>query len=58
MIFIVSIEGYITVTSLVSITRDLGGFHEVSWIVSSYQLGFVGQCLSPLSRAWLNMRTE
>jgi len=43
MIFIVSVEANIAVTSLVAITHDLGGFQVVSWVISSYQLGFVGQ---------------
>ena len=42
MVFIVSVEVNIAVTSFVAITRDLGGFEQVSWILSGYQLGFVG----------------
>ncbi|KAI0882850.1 putative efflux pump antibiotic resistance protein [Annulohypoxylon maeteangense] len=41
MVFIVSIEGSIAATSLITITSDLGDFERVSWILSSYQLGFV-----------------
>ncbi|PQE06763.1 MFS multidrug transporter protein [Rutstroemia sp. NJR-2017a BBW] len=41
MVFIVSVEANIAVTSFVSITRDLGGFERVSWILSAYQLGFI-----------------
>ncbi|KAI1088164.1 putative efflux pump antibiotic resistance protein [Rostrohypoxylon terebratum] len=41
MVFIVSIEGNITSTSLITITGELGDFERVSWILSSYQLGFV-----------------
>ncbi|THV53999.1 hypothetical protein BGAL_0037g00430 [Botrytis galanthina] len=41
MVFIVSVEANVAVTSFVTITRDLGGFETISWILSSYQLGFV-----------------
>ncbi|GAB1315320.1 hypothetical protein MFIFM68171_05530 [Madurella fahalii] len=41
LIFLVSAETNITVTALVAITNDLGGFNKTSWILSSYQLGFV-----------------
>ncbi|KAI1453480.1 putative efflux pump antibiotic resistance protein [Annulohypoxylon moriforme] len=41
MVFIVSIEGSIAATSLITITSDLGDFERVSWILSGYQLGFV-----------------
>ncbi|KXX79724.1 Multidrug resistance protein 3 [Madurella mycetomatis] len=41
LIFLVSAETNITVTALVAITSDIGGFGKTSWILSSYQLGFV-----------------
>ncbi|KAG8162130.1 hypothetical protein KVR01_007895 [Diaporthe batatas] len=41
MVFIVSIEANIAVTAFVAIARDLGGFETISWVLSSYQLGFV-----------------
>lgn len=43
IIFLVTIEGYIVVTSLVEIERDLGDFQNASWILSGYQLGFVSK---------------
>lgn len=43
IVFLVTIESYIVVTSLVDISGDLDGFDNVSWIMSSYQLGFVGK---------------
>ncbi|TGO85202.1 hypothetical protein BPOR_0420g00020 [Botrytis porri] len=41
MVFIVSVEANVAVTSFVTITRDLGGFETISWVLSGYQLGFV-----------------
>lgn len=43
MVFIVSVEANVAVTSFVTISRDLGGFDIISWILSGYQLGFVGE---------------
>jgi MFS family permease len=35
------VETYIAVTALVAIAGDLGGFETSSWVLSSYQLGYV-----------------
>lgn len=43
IVFLVTIESYIVVTSLVDISGELDGFDNVSWVMSSYQLGFVGK---------------
>ncbi|KJZ70793.1 hypothetical protein HIM_09806 [Hirsutella minnesotensis 3608] len=42
MLFVVQIEVSIVTTSLVAITKDLGGFDAASWVMSSYLLGYVG----------------
>ncbi|RYP49219.1 hypothetical protein DL768_005036 [Monosporascus sp. mg162] len=42
MLFLVQTEISIVTTSLVAITRDLGGFDTASWVLSSYLLGYVG----------------
>ncbi|KAI0451922.1 putative multidrug resistance protein fnx1 [Xylaria acuta] len=39
ILFLVSLDGTITSTSVVKITSDLNGFDEASWILSAYQLG-------------------
>jgi MFS family permease len=39
--FMVSVEISVVATALVSIAEDIGGFQEVSWIMSSYLLGYV-----------------
>ncbi|KAI0886605.1 putative multidrug resistance protein fnx1 [Annulohypoxylon maeteangense] len=41
MMFMVNFEVPVVVTALVSITNDLGGFNNVSWVVSAYLLGYV-----------------
>ncbi|KAF3061049.1 putative MFS-type transporter C16A3.17c [Daldinia childiae] len=41
MLFLTSIDTTIATTSVVAITRDLGGFEMSSWILTSYQLGYV-----------------
>lgn len=41
MFFLTMIDITIATTSLVAITRDLGGFETASWILTSYQLGYV-----------------
>lgn len=43
MVFMVTFEIPVVTTSLVAITDSLGGFDNVSWIVTSYLLGYVGQ---------------
>lgn len=43
MLFIVQVESTIVSTSLVTISHELGGFDNTSWVVSSYLLGFVGK---------------
>ncbi|KAH9887452.1 MFS multidrug transporter-like protein [Xylariomycetidae sp. FL2044] len=40
--FLATMEAYIVTTSIVAITADIGGFDSSSWILSSYQLGYVG----------------
>lgn len=42
MMFITNMEIPVLITALVAITEDLGGFGDVSWVVSSYLLGYVG----------------
>lgn len=41
-LFLVTVETTVATTALVSITADIGGFREGSWIMTSYQLGYVG----------------
>lgn len=58
MVFLVSVEANIAVTSLVAISHDLGGFEIVTWILSSYQLGFVCQSdifYSPLPESMVTL---
>lgn len=43
MVFMVTFEIPVVTTSLVAITDSLGGFDNVSWIVTSYLLGYVGE---------------
>lgn len=40
--FITNMEIPVLITALVAITEDLGGFGDVSWVLSSYLLGYVG----------------
>ncbi|KAI5927647.1 putative multidrug resistance protein fnx1 [Camillea tinctor] len=42
MIFLIVLEIPIVPTSLVAISNDIGGFDELSWIISGYLLGRVG----------------
>lgn len=42
MMFITNMEIPVLITALIAITSDLGGFEDVSWVVSSYLLGYVG----------------
>ncbi|KAI0531883.1 putative multidrug resistance protein fnx1 [Xylaria digitata] len=42
MIFLVVLEIPIVPTALVPISNDLGGFNDLSWVISSYLLGRVG----------------
>ncbi len=49
-VFIVNLEIPVVTTSLVAITHDLNGFDKISWVVSSYLLGYVGlepHCIHP-----------
>lgn len=39
----VSLEIPVVTTALVSIVGGLGGFDKISWVVSSYLLGYVGK---------------
>ncbi|KAI9151238.1 Efflux pump FUS6 [Paramyrothecium foliicola] len=39
--FLATVETFIAVTALVAIANDLGGFETSSWVLSSYQLGYV-----------------
>ncbi|KAG6362567.1 hypothetical protein INS49_007659 [Diaporthe citri] len=41
LMFITNMEIPVLITALVAITEDLGGFGDVSWVVSSYLLGYV-----------------
>ncbi|KAK2616633.1 hypothetical protein QQS21_000456 [Conoideocrella luteorostrata] len=41
---LVTMEVSIATTALVAITNELGGFNRASWLLSSYQLGYVGAC--------------
>lgn len=41
MFFLVSMEISVVTTALVAIAEDLGGFESVSWVLSSYLLGYV-----------------
>lgn len=43
--FIVNFELSVVNTTLVAIVNDVGGFDSVSWVVSAYLLGYVGQLL-------------
>ncbi|KAI1817164.1 putative multidrug resistance protein fnx1 [Poronia punctata] len=40
-VFIVNLEIPVVTTSLVAIVADLGGFDKLSWVLSSYLLGYV-----------------
>ncbi|KAI1171984.1 putative efflux pump antibiotic resistance protein [Nemania sp. FL0916] len=42
LLFLTAIELSIVTTTLVSITDDLGGLDNASWVASSYLLGYVG----------------
>ncbi|KAI1307148.1 putative multidrug resistance protein fnx1 [Xylaria venustula] len=42
IMFLVNLEVPVVITALVSITSDLKGFDNVSWVVASYLLGYVG----------------
>ncbi|KAI1740696.1 putative multidrug resistance protein fnx1 [Xylaria scruposa] len=42
IMFLVNLEVPVVITALVSITSDLRGFENVSWVVASYLLGYVG----------------
>lgn len=42
MVFQVVLEIPIIPTSLVSVSNDIGGFDDLSWVISSYLLGRVG----------------
>lgn len=44
----VQVEVPIVTTSLVAITGELSGFSILSWVISSYLLGYVGQ-LPPIT---------
>ena len=41
-LFLVNLEIPIVTTSLVAITNDLHTFDQISWIISAYLLGYVG----------------
>lgn len=43
MVFMVSLETTVVTTSLVTISDELGGFSNSSWLVSGYLLGYVGE---------------
>lgn len=43
MLFLTTVETTIATTSLVHIMDDLGDFEEQSWIMTSYELGYVGE---------------
>jgi hypothetical protein len=47
MVFMVNLEIPVVVTALVAITNDLSGFNDLSWVISSYLLGYVGQKVHP-----------
>ncbi|KAI0909421.1 putative multidrug resistance protein fnx1 [Ustulina deusta] len=42
MVFLVVLEIPIVPAALVAVSNDIGGFNELSWIISSYLLGRVG----------------
>lgn len=42
-LFLTNLEIPIVVTSIVSITSDIGGHDKVYWIIASYMLGYVGE---------------
>lgn len=44
MVFLVVLEIPIVPTALVPISNALGGFNDLSWVISSYLLGRVGMC--------------
>lgn len=50
MMFITNMEIPVLITALVAITEDLGGFGDVSWVLSSYLLGYVGMSEASLIR--------
>ncbi|CAH0056996.1 unnamed protein product [Clonostachys solani] len=41
LLFLTTVETFIAVTALVAIGKDLGHFDNASWILASYQLGYV-----------------
>lgn len=43
MFFLTTVDITIATTSLVAMTADLGDFEMSSWIVTSYQVGYVGK---------------
>lgn len=45
MLFLTTVETTIATTSLVHIMDDLGDFEEQSWIMTSYELGYVGESM-------------
>jgi MFS family permease len=45
-LFLVNLEISIVTTSLVAIANDLGGFENLSWVMSSYLLGYAGKIAS------------
>lgn len=52
MMFITNMEIPVLITALVAITEDLGGFGDVSWVLSSYLLGYVGMSeASPIRKS-------
>jgi len=42
-LFLSTLETTIVSTSLISITNALNGFHEASWVVTSYMLTYTGR---------------
>ena len=50
-LFLVNLEIPIVTTSLVAITNDLHSFDQISWIISAYLLGYVGN-ISKSSDTW------
>lgn len=49
MFFLTTVDITIATTSLVAITADLGNFQLGSWILTSYQIGYVGKLHFPCS---------
>lgn len=45
MVFMVNLEIPVVTTSLVTISKELGGFDKSSWVVSGYLLGYVGKLI-------------